>query len=94
MKLIRKPIEIEGLPVKEIIRLHKESTEENQLLPEWFTNWEKKGNILVSDFDIEIWVGNGFVTAHTEDWILLGTNGELYPASKSSVETGYEVCPE
>ena len=94
MKLIRKPIEIEGLPVKEIIRLHKEGSEENPRYPGWLAEWERKGNVLVTDFDIEIWVGNGFVNAGIEDWILCGANGEIYPASKSAIESGYEVCPE
>lgn len=94
MKLRRKPVEIEGVQVKDILTAMSSDPEAWKNYPKWFIDWYEKGNILFLNKSIEVWVSGSFVSAGWEDWVLFGTNGEVYPASKNSVETGYEICQE
>ena len=91
MKLRRKPIEVEAERVSTLLTMH--STEEGrQLLPEWIKKRDEKDEIVWAKTSIEVFLHGEFVTAGEDDYLIRGVNGEVYPASRSAVTQGYDVC--
>lgn len=91
MKLRRKPIEVEAEKVIDLLLMY--STEEGkQKLPPWIKKLDEAGGIIWSKYDISVYLNKEFLTARSEDYLICGVDGKVYPASASVISGGYEIC--
>ena len=87
MKYRNKPVVIEACPIKQIILFRKTP----EAFPFWIQNSIKNGDITVTDTGIRIHTLEGTMWGHSDDWLIMGVNGELYPCKADIFTKTYEA---
>lgn len=83
----KKPVVIEAWPVREILRLARESWNE---LPESIRAAYESGDFIFGSDFIQVKTLEGSMTGGLSDALIRGVQGELYPCKKDIFEATYE----
>jgi hypothetical protein len=88
MKYRKKPVVINAYLIYRII-LFRNAPE---ALPFWIQNSIKNGYITVTDTGIRIHtLLEGTMWGHSDDWLIMGVNSELYPCKPDIFAKTYEA---
>lgn len=86
-KYRKKPVEIEAMPVKEIISKARHAWDE---LPAWVVDKYDKSELLICSDHIEVGTLEGTMAGGYYDMLIQGVNGEIYPCKPDIFEKTYE----
>lgn len=76
MRFVKRPLEIEAEPVKQVVsRALNRNWESN---PDWIQKAYAQGKLFIKNDGAEAETLEGRMKAGLEDWILLGVQGEIY----------------
>lgn len=88
MKFRKKPVEIEAVPAKELIRCFRSDWKS---LPEWVSDAYERGDITaITDNDFTIKTLKGDHLARKTDMVIRGVQGEMYPCKLDIFEATYD----
>lgn len=87
MRYRKKPVPVEATPIEFILAVHKEHPE---VLPEWILEAIGSQKLSVYEEVVVAKTAEGNMTGGTEDWLIQGVRGEIYPIKGSIFLETYE----
>ena len=90
-KYMKKPVVIDAWPVRNLL---KAASENWAALPVSVNDAYEDGEVIFADDRVHITTLEGTMTGNSDDWIIRGVKGELYPCKPDIFEATYERVAE